>query len=306
MNQVRSAKQARLAEVHRYRVVSTVGTSQGQLPPMPIAPPPSSLTERTLSVVDRTVRARGQRERLVSEVERAGLRMRPEEWVVIQAATVLVVGVLFALLLRSPLGVFVGALVGFVGTRLFIHDKITRRQNAFAEQLPDTLQLLAGSIRTGFSLNQAIAGIVREGTEPTASEFARTLTEVRLGADLEQALDATADRMNCEDLHWVVMAVRISREVGGNLGEVLETTMTTMRQRAELRGQVRILSAEGRISARILTALPFVVGLVLAVTNRRYLHPLFHTGAGIAMLAVGLGLLAIGSFWLSRLVKIEV
>jgi tight adherence protein B len=184
--------------------------------------------------------------------------------------------------------------------------KTARRQRAFSDQLPDVLQLVAGSLRSGFSLNQAVAGVVRDGSEPTASEFARAMTEVRLGSDLEDALDRVAERMECADLHWVVLAVRISREVGGNLAEVLMNTVGTMRERAQIRGQIRVLSAEGRISARILIALPFLLGGYLGLTNPSYLKPLFTKTTGLTLMVVGVVLLVLGAFWISRLVKIEV
>jgi tight adherence protein B len=302
----RAMKQARLAEMNRYRVIGALGTETAVQSAGPGGSAEHSpLALATLSMVDKAVRARGQRARVVEELDRAGLRMRPEEWVVLQVAAVLVGAVVLGLLLGIP-GVFVGAVLAWGGMRVFVRTKIRRRADKFADQLPDTLQLIAGALRTGFSLNQALTGVVREGTEPTASEFARTLAEVRLGSDLEDAMDGTADRMRCDDLHWVVLAVRISREVGGNLAEVVTTTMRTMRQRAELRGQVRVLSAEGRISARILTALPFFVAAVLFLFRRSYLSPLVHNGAGIAMIVFGLVLLVLGSFWLSRIVKIKV
>jgi tight adherence protein B len=300
----RSRKQARLAEVNRYRVVEALGAPT----PTPAAgtgQSHSAITQVALTAVGSVVRSRGRRARVVDELERAGMRMRPEEWIVLQLAVVIVAAAVLGLI-AGLVGLLLGAALGWLATRMFVRTRISRRANAFGDQLPDTLQLIAGALRTGFSLNQALAGVVREGTEPTASEFARALAEVRLGADLEDALDGTAERMACSDLHWVVLAVRISREVGGNLAEVVTTTMRTMRQRAELRGQVRVLSAEGRISARVLTALPLAVGGVLLLFRRGYLAPLVEQAAGIVLLVVGAALLVAGSLWLSRIVKIKV
>ncbi|HET8584005.1 MAG TPA: VWA domain-containing protein [Jatrophihabitans sp.] len=307
MSHARAARHARFAEVNRYRVLGAMATAGPSLPaPAQDRGARAAVTQRTLSLVARTMRSPRQRERLASELDRAGLRMRPEEWAVIHLAAALVPAVVLLLATGSFIGFVIGGVLGWLAARVFVHTRISRRQAAFADQLPDTLQLLASSLRTGFSLSQAIGGVVREGTEPTASEFARALTEVRIGAELEDALDDVARRMDCEDLHWLVMAVRISREVGGNLAETLQTTVQTMRQRAELRGQVRVLSAEGRISARILTALPFVLAAGLALIRPAYLKPLFTHTAGIAMLCVGAVLLTVGSFWLSRIVKIKV
>jgi tight adherence protein B len=251
------------------------------------------------------VRARGQRERLISELERAGMRMRPEEWAILQLATVLAFAAVAFVLFRSAIGVPIGGILGWLACRLFIRIKIDKRAKAFEQQLPDNLQLLAGSLRSGFSLAQALGTVVREGTEPSASEYTRALTEVRLGAELEGALERVADRMRCEDLRWVVMTIRISREVGGNLAEVLDNTVETMRERARLRGQVRVLTAEGRLSARILTALPIFVGTIFVLIRPTYVHPLFHSRTGLIMFAIGVLELCLGAFWLNRLTKIE-
>ena len=299
----RAAKQARLAEVNRYRLRGTLGQTAAVAAATPTQ---SNLTKGALSLVDKSVRARGQRERIVDELDRSGLHLRPEEWAVVQVIVIVFAAVVSAVLAHSLIGLVLGAVLGWGGARVFIRTRISRRATAFMDQLPDTLQLVAGSLRSGFSLNQALAGVVREGIEPTAGEFARALAEVRLGSDLEDAVDGIADRMRCDDLRWVVMAVRISREVGGNLAEVLNNTVSTMRERAQLRGMVRVLSAEGRISAKVLIGLPFALGGYLLAFKPGYLDPLFNTGTGIALLVAGCTLLLLGSFWLSRLVKIEV
>ncbi|MFN2518339.1 MAG: type II secretion system F family protein, partial [Jatrophihabitantaceae bacterium] len=291
------------AEVNRYRLRGTIGQTPHVVA---LTPTQSALTASALSFVDKTVRARGQRERLVDELDRSGLRMRPEEWVAVQIIAVVFGGALVGLLADSPIAVVIGGGLAWAATRMFIKTKISRRATSFVDQLPDTLQLVAGSLRSGFSLNQALAGVVREGTEPTAGEFARALAEVRLGSDLENAIDGVAERMRCDDLRWVVMAVRISREVGGNLAEVITNTVTTMRERGQLRGLVRVLSAEGRISAKVLIGLPFLLAGYLLAFKPGYLDPLVTTGVGLVMLIVGCLLLTLGSFWLSRLVKIEV
>jgi Flp pilus assembly protein TadB/uncharacterized protein YegL len=304
-SRVRSATQARLSEIGRYRVLAVVGREQQDAPPQ-AATTQGAVTTATLSFFDRLVRSRGNRQSIIERLERAGLRMRPEEWVALQLAAVLVMAALVAVLSGNFFGIFVGGLLGYLAIQAFRRIKTTRRSRAFNDQLPDVLQLVAGSLRSGFSLNQAVAAVVREGTEPTASEIARALTEVRLGSDLEDALDRVSERMACPDLHWVVLAVRISREVGGNLAEVILNTVGTMRERAQIRGQIRVLSAEGRISARILISLPFLLAGYLAAFRPGYLHPLYTTGIGIALVISGVILLGVGAFWISRLVKIEV
>jgi tight adherence protein B len=300
----RNSWEARVAEAGRYRVVRTVGTERDAN--LNVEQAEGAVATRALAFVDRAVRARGQRERMLSELERAGLRMRPEEWAVLQLATILAFAAVAFVVSRSLIGVIIGGILGWIVCRGFIRVRIASRAKAFEEQLPDNLQLLAGSLRSGFSLNQALGTVVREGTEPTASEFTRALTETRLGADLIDAMDRVGDRMRCEDLRLVVMAIRISREVGGNLAEVLDNTVETMRERARLRGQVRVLTAEGRISARILTALPILVGTLFVVVRPTYVRPLFHTTTGLIMFSIGVLELILGAIWLNRLTKIEV
>jgi tight adherence protein B len=299
----RESKQARLDEVQRYRVLAAY--DDAQVAAIPSGPAESALTQKALSVVDKAVRARGQRSRLLDELERAGLRIRPEEWAALQLlvpVALLAIGG-FAL---GPVGLLVGGALGWAGCRGFIRMRISRRRAAFESQLPDSLQLLAGALRTGFALNQAMATVVREGVDPVSSEFGRALQEVRLGANLEDALDDLADRMHSYDMKLVVMAIRTAREVGGNLAEVLLTTVATMRERVQLRGMVRTLSAEARISAKVLIALPLLMSAYLLAFKRTYLQPLYTTGTGIALLVGGGTLLLLGTVWLQKLTKIEV
>jgi Flp pilus assembly protein TadB len=199
-----------------------------------------------------------------------------------------------------------GALVGWGGTSFFTRIRASRRSAAFAEQLPDLLQLVGSSLRSGFSLAQALDGIIREGAQPAAAEFARALTETRLGVQLEDALDGVAMRMGSADLSWVVMAVRISRDVGGNLAEVLMTTVQTIRARGQLKRQVRALSAEGRLSAYILIGLPIFVAGWFLLARPQYLRPLYTQPVGLVLLAMAALGMVTGSIWMSRVVKVEV
>jgi tight adherence protein B len=157
-------------------------------------------------------------QRLALRLDLAGISRKPSEWVVLGCSAGLVVVVLLTLLTGNPLlGIPAGALVGWLGMRLVVSTRISRRRAAFAEQLPDVLQLVAGSLQSGFSLPQALDAVVREDTQPSAGEFSRALAETRIGSDVEDALDRIADRMDSTDLRWSVMAIRIQRSVGGNL-----------------------------------------------------------------------------------------
>lgn len=300
----RRSRQARMTEVRRYRLPTAGGAARVEEPTP--APQQRSIVTQALRLTERLVRARGQRRRIVGRLEPSGIRMRPEEWAAIEICATVTGGALVVFATRSFLGVLLGAPVGWLACHTFLSVMTTRRRKAFEQQLPDALQRMAGALRTGFGLGQSIGAVANDGVDPVAEEFARALQEVRLGAELEDALDSLAERMASYDLELVVMAIRTAREVGGNLAEVLQTTVATMRERAQLRRQVQVLSAEGRFSAKVLTGLPMLMAAYLFLFKRDYLKTLYTTSAGIAMLAVGVLLLVVGSVWLHKLTKIEV
>ena len=255
------------------------------------------------SLLRSTKTERGLAERL----DWAGITRSPAEWLLLTGCgCVVLAGVLTVLTHNALLSVPAGVLAGWLATRGYVSHKIRRRRNAFSEQLPDVLQLIAGSLQSGFSLPQALDAVVREDTQPAAAEFSRALAEARIGADLEDALQRIADRMDSTDLRWTVMAIRIQRQVGGNLAEVLLTTMGTMRERAFLRRQVRALSAEGRLSAYILIALPILVGAWFFYSDPKYMRILYTTVPGLIMFVGSAALVVLGGFWMRRLIDIEV
>ena len=149
-----------------------------------------------------------------------------------------------------------GLFFGIAAPWFYLVFSQKRRLKAFKGQLADTLQLMAGSLSAGLSLLQSVDTVVREGTDPIAGEFRRAVVESRLGVEIEDALSGVADRMQSVDFEWVVMAIRIQREVGGNLSELLNKVAETIREREYLERQVKTLSAEGRLSVWILGGLP--------------------------------------------------
>ena len=166
--------------------------------------------------------------------------------------------------------------------------------------------MTAGSLSAGYSLGQALDGLVREGSEPMATEIGKALAESRLGVPVETTLEGVAHRMDSRDFSWVVMAIRVQREVGGNLGGVLNQVSATMRERAMLRRHVRGLSAEGRLSAYILVGLPVLLAVYMLLVRPEYIAPLHSTVLGWLLIGVGVFMLAIGSFVMSRMVNVEV
>jgi tight adherence protein B len=243
--------------------------------------------------------------RLVRRLGGAGLSVTPAEWMLIHSGVAVAAGFVGLVLGGSTLMV-VALAAGAALPVVFLRHRHARRLSAFAAQLPETLGLMAGGLSAGLSLPQSVDTVVREGHEPMAAELRRALVEQRLGVEIEDALDDVADRMGSEDFAWVVMAVRIQREVGGNLSEILHTVADTLREREHLRRQVRTLSAEGRLSAWILGSIPVVMFLYMLVANRSYVSMLYTETTGQVMSAVAVGLLGAGAWVMSRLVKVQV
>ena len=183
--------------------------------------------------------------------------------------------------------------------------RTTRRRTAFADQLDDTLRLMASSLRAGHSVQRALESVAHEAEAPTSEEFSRVLNEVRVGRDLVVALDEVAERTRSTDFSWVAQAVAVHREVGGNLAEVLDRVGVTIRDRTQLRRQAQALSAEGRISGVVLLALPAVLLVVLQVVAPEYVGRLTGTDTGVTMLAVAAVLMAAGALWMRRVVRVE-
>jgi len=294
----RSPKHDRIKQIEHF------GPARAALAAKPDEAPAGSVFARTALAATASVVRGGMEDRIALRLERAGLRLKPHEWVLLRFCAVITVSALL-FPLAGLAGAAMGVVIGWLGTLLFLTVRTDRRANHFADQLPDALQLVIGSLKAGFSLPQALDALVREAPEPVASEFGRAVAEHRLGADVSDALERLAQRTESDDLGWAVMAVRIQREVGGNLAEVLQTTVDTMRERARLRRHVRALSAEGRLSAWVLIALPVALAMFMLFFRRDYLTPLVTTAEGIVMVVGGVMLFLLGVFWMSRIIRVE-
>jgi Flp pilus assembly protein TadB len=246
-------------------------------------------------------------QRLADRLDLAGISRTPAEWALLGCVLAVVIAAVLGLSTDYvALGALAGALIGWLAMRAGLSFLIARRRAAFSEQLPDLLQLLASALQSGFSLPQALDAVVREDAQPASGEFSRAVSEARLGGDLEDGLETIAGRMQSDDLRWTVMAIRIQRDIGGNMAEVLLTIAETIRERAYLRRQVHSLSAEGRLSGYILVALPILIGIWLFATSRAYMRPLYTTPAGDFMLLVATVLLILGTLWMRKMIKVEV
>jgi tight adherence protein B len=264
-----------------------------------------NVRESAVSVAGKVVDRAGFEERMTQRLTAAAVSLTPAEWLLLHAG-ITVVGALLGLLLGGAAAMLLLLAVGAIGPWLYLGLKASRRIKAFGDQLAGTLQLMSGGLSAGLSLPQSVDTVVREGSEPMAGELRRALVEQRLGVDIEDALEGVASRMESKDFAWVVMAIRIQREVGGNLAELLNTVGNTIREREYLRRQVRTLSAEGRLSAWILGALPVTFAIYLALSKPGYLEPLYTTSIGWMLTIGAVLMMAIGSFVLKLVVKVEV
>jgi len=272
---------------------------------------PGAVSAQMLQLSDRLIKDRAGAAHSALLLERADLPLRANEWYVLRTLAVVVFGAISWLMVHgSFLGGLIGLVVG-VGLGLFIpafflRFAAKRRARKFERQLPDVLTLVASSLSTGFSLPQAIDAIVRDASEPSAKEFGRALAETRIGADLEDTLDRIATRMDSRNLEWTTMAIRVQRQVGGSLAETLRTTAHTLRERESLKRQVIALSAEGKLSAGILVALPIGMFFYMLRVNYDYLSLLWTTTMGLLMLGGAVFGLVAGVFWMNKVVKVEV
>jgi tight adherence protein B len=234
------------------------------------------------------------------------MALRPAEWLVLQATVALGTGVVLTVVAGSAWWALLGIVLGVVVTEAYVRFKVRRRLRAVERQLPDVLTLVASSLATGFSLHQSLDAVAQDAGDPVSTELYRALAETRIGAELTDALDRLAYRMNSENMRWTSMALRIQPQVGGNLAETLRTTATTLREREQLRRMVRGLSAEGRLSAYILIGLPIALFFYMLLTNHDYVAMLWTSLLGWLMLGVAFVGMVVGTFWMSRVVKVEV
>ncbi|ASN52640.1 type II secretion system F family protein [Sinomonas sp. R1AF57] len=262
----------------------------------------SRLTNSAVGAINQRLRGRDLQLLTADRFEQAGLRISTGEFLVICGSSAVAAGLIGFLLGGVGLAVLLALLGGFAPL-IWLSMKISKRQATFGDQLPDTLQTIAGNLRAGHSLLRALDGAADDSEAPMSEELRRVVNETRIGRDLLEALADVAVRTKSPDFLWTAQAVETQREVGGNLAEVLENVTETIRERAQLARQVKALSAEGKMSALVLVLLPIAFILLLTVINPIYAQVFFTTFAGWMMLGAVALLLSVGSFWLSRLIK---
>jgi tight adherence protein B len=264
------------------------------------------IPESMSSFGERFATSQGFSEKLDAQLEAAGVSLRSGEFVVATVGAALLGGVLGMAMLQNLLLAGVTGLVGGLLPTLVLRMSLGRRGEKMREQLPDVLTIMASSLRAGHSFLQALDTTAREIAAPANVEFQRLVAEIRLGRPAEDALESLADRVGSSDFRWAVLAVNIQREVGGNLAEILDNVSDTLRERATMRRQIRVLTAEGRLSAWVLAILPFAIAIYMFAVNPDYISLLFTTQIGLFMLGTAGVLMVLGILWMRKIVDIDV
>ncbi|MCX7781596.1 MAG: type II secretion system F family protein [Negativicutes bacterium] len=298
-----SGKRGIVARLHQYVAA-----------PQPVPAAGRALGERKLSGLRSLLRKLSkyfespQWGRLIEhKLIQAGLPLKGSEFIAICMIAALSGAALLLALSGGRLGAaFSGMAAGLILPVLFLRLKIQRRLKAFNAQLGDALILIANSLRTGYSFLQAVEMVAREMPPPIAHEFSRLLKEMNLGVVAEDALNNMAKRMNSDDLDLVITAVVIQRQVGGNLAEILDNIAVTIRERVKIKGEIRTLTAQGRISGIIISALPVCIGGFIYLINPEYMRLLFVHPLGRLMLVLAVMSQVFGIIMIRRVVSIEV
>lgn len=214
----------------------------------------------------------------------------------------------FIILFRGEIvSSIVAGFIGFFVPRIYVARTVSKRLISFETQLPDTLSLWVNALRSGYSVMQAMEAIAKDAGEPTSAEFKRVVQEVQLGIDMTDALEHLLERVESEDLDLVITAVNIQHEVGGNLAEILDVISGTIRERIKLKGEIRVLTAQGRITGYLISFLPIGLALFLNLINPGFMNPMFQNRlCGWPMLGAGLALIGIGTAVIQKIVDIEI
>ncbi|MGB9921070.1 MAG: type II secretion system F family protein [Moorellales bacterium] len=265
-----------------------------------------SRSRRFLELLGKVLGARGPKIKIDQELARADIPLKGEEFLALTFLAALGLGGLAYLGTRNPLLAVVSAFLGAYLPLAAVRTRQHRRRARFDGQLADALVVMANGLRAGFSFLQAMDMVRKEMPDPIAREFTVALTEMNWGSSTEEALAALGERVKSEDLDLAVTAVLIQHQVGGSLAEILDNIAQTIRERVRIKGEVKTLTAQGRISGLIIGVLPLVLAVLIYVVNPEYLLLLFRTGPGLAMLGAAVLGEVLGVLIIRQIVRIEV
>ncbi len=242
---------------------------------------------------------------LAEELEKSDISRKPEDFIIIWIVVTFVPGLLFMLIFKNQLIAPMLMIIGAVAPIIYMKSKQKKKRDMFESQLSDALMIASNCLKSGLTFNQAMDTISSECDDPIKSEFKRTVNEITFGSSQDEALEAMAKRVKSEDFDLVVSAVSIQRQTGGNLSEILDTIAGTIRERYKIKGEIKTLTGQGRVSGIIIGALPIALLLVMSLINKELIMSLFTTKIGNILLLVSIGLESIGAFAINKIVTIK-
>lgn len=274
---------------------------------------------RTVAAADRAVSQRDWGSSMARDLARADLQLRPSEYLAIRVGAVIGTPMVAYLLgqtvlssLANPLALLIAVVLGWWVPRFYVGRRKARRLAAFNDHLADTITLVANALRAGASFLQAIELVVRETQPPVSTEFNRVIREVNLGLPFEQALANMVRRVRSEDLELMTTAITIQHQVGGNLAEILDSIAFTIRERIRIKGEIKTLTAQQRMSGYVVAGLPIFLVVILSVIAPDFMEPMFGPpeviGIPLGVIVLGLGaiMMIIGFLAIRKIVDIEV
>lgn len=264
--------------------------------------------------LNRRVAGSSAGDRIARELARADLKFKVAEYYALVFMSTVVTG--FVAWILQPafyVSFLIGAIIGFFIPRFYVKRQQTVRLNKFNDQLGDMLNLMVNGLRAGYSTMQAMEAVSRELPAPICDEFRRVVQEIQIGISMEKALENLLRRIPSDDLDFVVTAINVQREVGGNLSEILDTISFTIRERVRIKGEIRVMTAQVRTSGIILSLIPIFLSLALWFVSPDYIGAFFDDGAplpqplcGIIAVVVILVMIIAGYFVMMKIADIEV
>ena len=247
-------------------------------------------------------------DRVARELARADLKFKVAEYYALVFISTLVTGLVAYIIQPNPVSAIIGAIIGFFIPRFYVKRQQVVRLNKFNDQLSDMLNLMVNGLRAGYSVMQALEAVSRELPVPISDEFHRVVQEMQIGISMEKALDNLLRRIPSDDLDFVITAINVQREVGGNLSEILDTISFTIRERVRIKGEIRVMTAQVRTSGTVLSLIPVFLTLALWFISPEYIGSFFDRGPVCGWLAVGTVVLMIASgyFVMMKIADIEV
>lgn len=242
---------------------------------------------------------------LAEELEKSDISKKTEDFIIIWIVVTFVPGLLFMLIFKNQLIAPMLMIIGAVAPIMYMKSKQKKRRDMFESQLSDALMIASNCLKSGLTFNQAMDTISSECDDPIKSEFKRTVNEITFGSSQDEALEAMAKRVKSEDFDLVVSAVSIQRQTGGNLSEILETIAGTIRERYKIKGEIKTMTGQGRVSGMIIGVLPIALLLIMSLINKELIMTLFTTTIGKTLIIISVCLETVGAIVINKIVTIK-